>query len=81
MPGGSGEAFSFGADVYEPDVTARVEWVYSGADPDAERVVLAHDLGAMEDAAIEAYYPERTVWRVLVSQDGLGVRYQMWRLK
>jgi hypothetical protein len=38
------------------------EWVYNGAGIDRQRVVFAHDLGAAEDRALVAYYPDRKTW-------------------
>ncbi|HTS75446.1 MAG TPA: hypothetical protein VMG40_04535 [Bryobacteraceae bacterium] len=38
------------------------EWVYNGADIDAQRVVWARDLGAAEDEALRSYYPDRKAW-------------------
>jgi len=38
------------------------EWVYNGAEIDAQRVVWARDLGAVENEALRRYYPDRTSW-------------------
>lgn len=38
------------------------EWVYNGAQIDAQRVVWARDLGATEDEALLRYYPDRKAW-------------------
>jgi uncharacterized Rossmann fold enzyme len=41
--------------------------VYNGADPDAQKVVLAHDLGPAADSAIERYYSDRLLWHITVT--------------
>jgi len=38
------------------------EWVYNSADIDRQTVVFARDLGAEENEALLAYYPDRTAW-------------------
>jgi hypothetical protein len=38
------------------------EWVYNGADIDRQNVVFARDLGATENEALLAYYPDRASW-------------------
>ena len=38
------------------------EWVYNGAEIDAQRVVWARDLGTSENETLRRYYPDRTVW-------------------
>ena len=43
------------------------EWVYNPADIDGQRVILEHDLGPDENAALRAYYPERELWRLTVT--------------
>ena len=43
-----------------PDWRILQEWVYNGIDIDQQRVVFAHDLGADEDRALLAYYPNRS---------------------
>lgn len=45
-----------------PSVCDLVEWVYNGADPDGQKVLFAHDLGAAEDKALLSYYRNRTQW-------------------
>jgi hypothetical protein len=38
------------------------EWVYNGADIDRQTVVLARDLGAIENEKLLSYYPDRRAW-------------------
>lgn len=38
------------------------EWVYNGADIDAQRVVWARDLGPAENEELRRYYPDRKAW-------------------
>jgi len=38
------------------------EWVYNGADIDAQDVIWAHDLGAVENARLLEYYKGRKIW-------------------
>src|SRR5262249_47053246 len=38
------------------------EWIRSGADIDAARIVWALDLGRGENAKLRKYYPDRTAW-------------------
>ena len=39
------------------------EWVYNGADIDAQDVIWAHDLGRVENARLLDYYKDRKIWR------------------
>jgi len=39
------------------------EWVYNGADIDAQDVIWAHDLGAVDNAPLLEYYKDRKIWR------------------
>lgn len=50
--------------VHYPDASAcpELEWVYNGADPDHQKVVLAHDLGASENKVMFDYYRNRRNW-------------------
>ncbi len=38
------------------------EWVYNGADIDAQDIVWAHDLGPVENARLLEYYKDRKIW-------------------
>ena len=38
------------------------EWVYNGADIDAQDVVWAHDMGPEENRKLVAYYKDRSIW-------------------
>ena len=38
------------------------EWVYNGADIDAQDIIWAHDLGAVENARLLEYYKDRKIW-------------------
>jgi hypothetical protein len=39
------------------------EWVYNGADIDAQDVIWAHDLGKVDNAPLLEYYKDRKIWR------------------
>ncbi len=54
------------------------EWVYNGAAIDDQKVVLAHDFGAIENARLLAYYGGRQAW--LVSVDDSGYRIEPYCL-
>ncbi|HEV2689253.1 MAG TPA: hypothetical protein VGV35_11890, partial [Bryobacteraceae bacterium] len=38
------------------------EWIHNAADIDSARVIWALELSAAENATLERYYPDRTVW-------------------
>jgi hypothetical protein len=38
------------------------EWVYNGANIDAQDIVWAHDLGPVENARLVDYYKGRRIW-------------------
>ena len=40
------------------------EWVYNGADIDAQDVIWAHDLGKVDNAPLVEYYKDRKIWRL-----------------
>lgn len=50
------------------------EWVYNGADIDAQKVVFAHDLGAKENKQLLNYYPSRHAWLLTFSGDTAHLR-------
>lgn len=54
---------------YGPHHMTHNEWVYNGANIDAQRVVWARDMGAERNRALLAYYPGRTAWLMSVDQD------------
>ena len=47
------------------------EWVYNGADIDAQDVIWAHDLGPVNNARLVEYYKGRKIW--LFEPDGKSV--------
>ncbi|MGH9523064.1 MAG: hypothetical protein ACRD3E_11100, partial [Terriglobales bacterium] len=47
------------------------EWVYNGANIDAQKIVWARDMGPEKDAQLLQYYPDRHAW--IVDQDD-GIR-------
>jgi S-adenosylmethionine:diacylglycerol 3-amino-3-carboxypropyl transferase len=53
----------------------RDEWVYNSADIDAQRVIFAHDLGAVKDRELLAYYPDRDSW--LLTFDPVSGQYKL----
>jgi hypothetical protein len=53
---------------YSKDHSPMQEWVYNGADIDAQDVIFARDLGGREDAALLDYYKDRTRWIVDVDR-------------
>lgn len=56
-----------------PTWNSTEEWVYNSANIDAQRVILAHDLGQKEDAALLGYYPNRQAWLVTVTDSGYAL--------
>jgi hypothetical protein len=53
---------------YTADHSPMQEWVYNGADIDAQDVIFARDLGAREDEPLLDYYKDRTIWIINVDQ-------------
>jgi hypothetical protein len=53
------------------------EWVHNAADIDSAPVVWALDLGVAENAKLQSYYPNRTVW--LMEPDALPPRLAPYR--
>ena len=51
----------------DPKACVYYEWVYKGADPDSQKVVFAHDRGAIENHALFDYYKGRKKW-LLIAQ-------------
>lgn len=49
---------------YSEDHNIHDEWVYNGADIDAQRVVWARELDPEQNAKLFAYYKDRDVWLV-----------------
>jgi hypothetical protein len=49
---------------------AFAEWVYNGADIDAQPVIFARSLGAARDVAVAKYYPTRRLWQAWLTIDG-----------
>ncbi|MFL6351409.1 MAG: hypothetical protein ACJ74Z_06125 [Bryobacteraceae bacterium] len=47
---------------YTPSHIFHNEWVYNAASIDAAPIVLARDIGPVENKKLKAYYPDRTVW-------------------
>ena len=58
-----------------PAWRVRDEWVYNSADIDAQRVIFAHDLGAVKDRELLAYYPDRDSW--LLTFDPVSGQYKL----
>jgi hypothetical protein len=53
---------------YSRDHSPMQEWVYNGADIDAQDVIVARDLGQRDDEQLLNYYKDRTLWIVDVDQ-------------
>lgn len=51
---------------YDPEYDIHREWVYNGANIDAQRVIWARALDPDRDSALVRYYRDRTAWRVFV---------------
>ncbi len=49
---------------------AFAEWVYNGADIDAQTVIFARSLGPARDVAVAKYYPKRRLWQAWLKPDG-----------
>jgi hypothetical protein len=49
---------------------AFAEWVYNGADIDAQTVIFARSLGPNRDIAVAKYYPTRHLWQAWLKPDG-----------
>ena len=49
---------------------AFAEWVYNGADIDAQPVIFARSLGPARDVAVAKYYPTRHLWQAWLTMDG-----------
>jgi hypothetical protein len=49
---------------------AFAEWVYNGADIDAQTVIFARSLGSARDIAVAKYYPARHLWQAWLKPDG-----------
>ncbi len=49
------------------------EWVYNGADIDAQDVIWAHDLGSSENEKLIGYYKDRKVWLLQPDIDPTGL--------
>jgi len=47
---------------YTADRSPHEEWVYNGADIDAQDVIWAHDLGESRDGELVRYYKDRKIW-------------------
>jgi hypothetical protein len=50
------------------------EWVYNGADIDAQDVIWAHDLGSVENARLLEYYKDRKAWLFQPDIDPTGIQ-------
>jgi len=61
---------------YWPNHVFQDEWVYNGADIDAQRVVMARDLGDEEDLKLAAYYGNRT--KLLLEPDARPPKLTPW---
>jgi hypothetical protein len=62
---------------YSPGHSVDAEWVYNSPEIDAQKIIWAHDLGDKEDQRLINYYPDRNIWRVIVSASQPNV-LQRW---
>ena len=53
---------------YLPGHNIHDEWVYNGAEIDACEFVWARHVSPESDAALAAYYPDRTIWELKISE-------------
>jgi hypothetical protein len=49
---------------YEPDHNIHDEWVFNGAEIDSAKVLWARELDPRQNAALLAYFKDRTIWLV-----------------
>lgn len=56
---------------YEPDHNIHDEWVFNGAEIDSAKVLWARELDAKQNAALLAYFKDRTIWLVDPEEDNL----------
>jgi hypothetical protein len=56
---------------YEPDHNIHDEWVFNGAEIDSAKVLWARELDPQQNAALLAYFRDRTVWLVDPDVDNL----------
>jgi len=56
---------------YEPDHNIHDEWVFNGAEIDSAKVLWARELDAKQNAALIAYFKDRTIWLVNPDEDNL----------
>jgi hypothetical protein len=49
---------------YPPRHDVHEEWVFNGADIDAQRVIWAREMGVDADAELINYYRDRKIWRM-----------------
>ena len=53
---------------YAPEYSVKDEWVYNGADIDAQPVIFAHDLSPEENRSLVQYYAGRQAWSIYVEE-------------
>ncbi len=56
---------------YEPEHNIHDEWVFNGAEIDSAEVLWARELDAQQNAALLAYFHDRTIWLVDPEVDNL----------
>jgi hypothetical protein len=49
---------------YEPDHNIHDEWVFNGAEIDSAKILWARELDPQQNAALLAYFKDRTIWLV-----------------
>lgn len=57
---------------YLPDHNIHDEWVYNGAEIDSCEFVWARPISPEKDAALAAYYPDRTVWQLTTGAESIA---------
>lgn len=57
---------------YLADHNIHDEWVYNGAEIDACEIVWARPISPEKDAALAAYYPDRTIWQLTTGAESIA---------
>jgi hypothetical protein len=61
---------------YGAEYSIHREWVYNGANIDAEKVVFAHQMGLNRDCELVNYFKDRSIWSLLVEREERPVEFE-----